>query len=119
MIASLSYADLFDFLAVRLNGPRAAGKEITINFAFGDTNENYIVTLANSVLHHRRGQHDEAGDASVATSRDGFLAMTMLGHPPEALIGKGLVAVEGDVSSVQELLALLDSFDFWFGIVTP
>ncbi|MCA9875671.1 MAG: hypothetical protein KC441_18495 [Anaerolineales bacterium] len=37
----------------------------------------------------------------------------------EKEIGKGEVQVAGSLDKVQELISLLDSFEFWFNIVTP
>lgn len=34
-------------------------------------------------------------------------------------IAAGKVKIGGDSAKFEELLALLDTFDFWFGIVTP
>ncbi len=119
MIASLGYDDFFDYLGVRLNGPKAAGKEITINFSFGDSDHDYVVTLVNGVLHSARSERSQTADVSVTTTRRGFLAMAMLGQPVELLVENGFVVVDGDVAKLQELIALLDNFEFWFNIVTP
>lgn len=35
------------------------------------------------------------------------------------LVGEGLVEVAGDADAAHELFGLLDTFDFWFNIVTP
>ncbi len=45
--------------------------------------------------------------------------MAMLGQPVELLVENGFVVVDGDVAKLQELIALLDNFEFWFNIVTP
>ena len=52
-------------------------------------------------------------------TRQGFLAIGMLGQPVAALVEQGAVTAVGDVSAVDELVSLLDNFEFWFDIVTP
>jgi hypothetical protein len=41
---------LFDFMAIRLNGPKANGLKATINLNFPPTKDQYTLTLINSVL---------------------------------------------------------------------
>ena len=43
---------MFDYLGVRLNGPKAAGKKITLNVNFTDLNKEYGLTVENGVLHY-------------------------------------------------------------------
>ena len=119
MIKALSLDSLFDYLAVKLNGPKAAGQRIAINFRFQDTGDDYLVTLANGVLHHAADPQVESADATVTLSRGGLVAMALLGQPVSALVDSGAVAVEGDVAALENLFGLLDNFDFWFNIVTP
>lgn len=119
MVASLGYKDFFDYLAVRLNGPNAAGKNISVRFEFRDSSETYLVTLVNGVLHASQGRANDHVDATMTTSRQGFLALFMLGRPLDALVHNGAVTVGGDEAKVLELIALLDNFEFWFDIVTP
>ena len=119
MIKALSLDSLFDYLAVKLNGPKSAGQRIAINFRFQDTGDDYLVTLANGVLHHAADPQAESADATVTLSRGGLVAMALLGQPVSALVDSGAVAVEGDVAALENLFGLLDNFDFWFNIVTP
>jgi hypothetical protein len=37
------FAPLFNYLGVRLNGPEAAGKSITLNFGLTDTGEQAVL----------------------------------------------------------------------------
>jgi alkyl sulfatase BDS1-like metallo-beta-lactamase superfamily hydrolase len=43
---------LFDHLAVRLNGPKATGKVITLNVNFTDLKKEYGLTVENAVLNY-------------------------------------------------------------------
>ena len=119
MINVLSLDSLFDFMAVKLNGPNSAGQTIVINFQLQDTGDSYLITLVNGVLHHAANKHEENADATVILSRNGLVAMALLGQPVSTLVESGSANVEGDIESVQTLFGLLDQFDFWFNIVTP
>ena len=43
---------LFDYLAVRLNGPNAAGKKIALNVDFTDLKKQYALVVENGVLNY-------------------------------------------------------------------
>ncbi len=119
MINALTLSELFDALAVRLNGPEAAGKRTVANFHFSDSDSDYLVTLANGVLNHAVGKHASDADVNVKLTRRGFLGMAMAGVPVESLIESQTIQVDGDVDALVELIGLLDRFEFWFNIVTP
>lgn len=119
MISALSIDNLFDYLAVRLNGPSAAGKHLVLNFVFEDTGDSYLVTLVNGVLHHAISKQDAAADVTVTLSRPDFLAMMMAGVPVAALAATQAIDIEGDAEALTDLIALLDDFEFWFDLVTP
>jgi alkyl sulfatase BDS1-like metallo-beta-lactamase superfamily hydrolase len=118
MINALTISELLDFMAVRLNGPNAAGKRSVLKFQFSDLDSSYLVTLANGVLNHKVAS-DGATDVVVRLTRPGFLAMTLAGVPLESLEANGMVEVDGEREALAELLGLLDTFEFWFNIVTP
>ncbi len=118
-IAGMSVGSILDYLGVRLNGPKAAGKTLRINFAFPDIGEQYALTLQNSHLSYLKGrQHDQA-DAGFSMQR-GTLDQIMLQQTTLAAAAEaGKVQIEGDPQKFGELMALMDNFEFWFDIVTP
>ena len=107
----LCYADI-DYRA-------AGGLDIKIKFRFEDTGDNVLATVVNSVLHHSASSPSSDADVSVVLTRDGLIAMAMLGRPVNTLVESGAIEVDGDVAALQEMLSLLDNFGFWFNIVTP
>lgn len=64
-------------------------------------------------------ERNDASDATVTLSRQGFLAMTMAGIPISSLVANDVISVDGDAEALNALIALLDNFEFWFNIVTP
>lgn len=117
-IASLTAEQLFDAIAVQLDGPRAGDREITLLWRFTDTEEAYTATLRHGVLTHRRGASG-APDATIAVARSALNEVFTGGATPEQLLASGLMAVEGDAGKIGELLGLLDPPDPGFAIVTP
>jgi len=109
---------LFDYLAIRLNGPKAVGKTITINFRFPDLDEDYALALKNGVLNYRRKLADKP-DATFTLRRDDLDAVLLKRATIDGLIAEGDIEVQGDAEKLRELLGLLDEFEFWFDIVTP
>ncbi len=109
----------FDYLGVRLNGPKAADAKALLNFDFGDTGGKYLVELQNGVLNHTASRHADNADATVTLAR-GVLDRIILKETNLAdAIGSGEVKIVGDRAKLDELVSYLDNFDFWFNIVTP
>jgi alkyl sulfatase BDS1-like metallo-beta-lactamase superfamily hydrolase len=109
---------LFDYLAVRLNGPRAAGKKISLNVNFSDLNKQYALVVENGVLNHST-QLADAPDATLTLSK-ATLDRIQLGEATLAsAAGDGSIKIEGRREAFDEFVGLLDNFPFWFNIVTP
>lgn len=108
----------FDYLGVRLNGPAAAGKKATINMDFTDTKEKYVVTLENSVLNYAGGRQAKDADCTVTLTRANLNDIILGKAKLPQLITAGSVKVAGNEKALQEVLGLLDTFEFWFDVVT-
>jgi alkyl sulfatase BDS1-like metallo-beta-lactamase superfamily hydrolase len=62
--------DMFlDYLGIRLNGDRAAGKTVSFNLVLTDTKENYVLGVENSALHYSRDASSKSADATVTMKR--------------------------------------------------
>ena len=108
---------LFDYLAMRLNGPKAAGKKIFLNIDFTDLKKNYGLAVENAVLNY--GKPLAQADAKVTLSKATLDAIQLKEVTLEQAITKGDIKIEGRREALGEFLALLDTFPFWFNIVTP
>jgi alkyl sulfatase BDS1-like metallo-beta-lactamase superfamily hydrolase len=108
----------FDYLGVRLNGPKANGKKATINMDFTDTKEKYVVTLENSVLNYSKDRQAQDADCTVTLTRANLNEIILGQARLPQLITAGTVKVAGNEKALQEVLGLLDTFEFWFDIVT-
>ncbi len=118
-IRSMNLGLLFDYAAMRVNGDKAAGTSMKLNWNFTDTNEQFILELENSALSHIAGHQAKDADATVTLTRS-RLDDILLGQTTfEKEVSGGSITVDGDAGKLGELLAMLDKFEFWFNIVTP
>jgi alkyl sulfatase BDS1-like metallo-beta-lactamase superfamily hydrolase len=109
---------MFDYLGVRLNGPRAAGKNITLNVNFTDLNQEYGLTVENGVLNYAPGPNPNA-NASLRLTKATMNEIQMGNIKLEDAVKSNDVTIDGNRGSVDEFVGLLDTFPFWFNIVTP
>jgi alkyl sulfatase BDS1-like metallo-beta-lactamase superfamily hydrolase len=117
--AALRTGQLWDVLGVRLNGPKAEGKHIVLNWNFTDTGESFVLTLENCALTYVEGAQAASADASFALARatlDEVIAKQT--SFPEA-VASGKVKVTGNATRLAELMALMDEFPRMFEIVEP
>ena len=98
VVESMDVDLLLDYLAIHLNGPRAAGKTGRYDFVFTDVKQTWRVNLENAVL-----QNEVIGGTTTY----------------EKAVQSGAIQVSGNQAAAAELLSLMDSFDPWFNIVTP
>jgi alkyl sulfatase BDS1-like metallo-beta-lactamase superfamily hydrolase len=118
-LAALRTEQLWDMLGVRLNGPKAEGKTIVLNWVFTDTNENYVLTLENCALTYAAGVQSPKADASFTLPRsllDAVIAKQATF--PEAMAA-GKITFTGNPMKLGELMALMDEFPRMFEIVEP
>ena len=118
VVRALTVPLFFDFLAVRINGPAAAGKRIVVNWTFRDIGEEYALTLQNAALTYSPRLTDDA-DVSLTLARSTLDDLVMKRHSLQELIDRDSVALVGDSKKIHELFMLLDDFRFLFPIVEP
>ena len=115
-VAAMPVEMILDYLAVRLDAQKAAGKEITVNFKLAD-NDNLSLELKHSVLNYRRTLPEKA-DAAFTLSRDDLHSVLIGEAKLDDLIKSGKAKVEGDPAKFAEMLSAVTEFEFWFNIVT-
>jgi alkyl sulfatase BDS1-like metallo-beta-lactamase superfamily hydrolase len=108
---------LFDYLAIRLNGPRAAGQKIGLNVEFTDLGKKYGLQVENAVLNH--GKPLAQPDVTLTTTKAALDAIQLREMTLENAIAKGDLKLTGRAEAFSAFMALLDTFPFWFNIVTP
>jgi alkyl sulfatase BDS1-like metallo-beta-lactamase superfamily hydrolase len=118
-VAALRTSQLWDVLGIRLNGPKAEGKHIVLNWSFSDTGERFVLTLENCALTYREGAQVEAADASFTLARTTLDEVVAKQASFPDAIAAGKVEVRGNGMKLAELMALMDDFPRMFEIVEP
>ncbi|WP_176547223.1 alkyl sulfatase dimerization domain-containing protein [Bacillus sp. AFS053548] len=119
IIKNMPVNEFLKLIAVKINGPKAEGRKITINVTLSDSNQLYTLNLENSVLFSRANKLDDNADVSLTIDQFAFYG-TLLGLlSPEQAVGAGKLIISGDQTKLNEFLSLLDEFDRCINIVTP
>ena len=106
-------------MSVRLNSDKAEGQHTNIALVFTDINEQYILKLSNSVLHHYVYDGNTDVDATLTLTHELFV---------QILIGKASIKntlfsddlkVDGSIIDLISFFMLFDKPSGQFNIVTP
>ncbi|NNL67979.1 MAG: MBL fold metallo-hydrolase [Myxococcales bacterium] len=119
VIAAMPSSLFFDALAVRLNGPDAAGEEVVLNFEFTDLGENHVLWLENAVLHHQQAPARSDADATIRLTRATWDQIITQEATLRGKVLSGDIDVDGSRLALIGFFSLLDDFDPAFPIVTP
>jgi alkyl sulfatase BDS1-like metallo-beta-lactamase superfamily hydrolase len=121
LLGALTTEQLFDSIAIRVDGPRAAGTRLVIGWQFTDSGDKYTLLLANGVLTYFRGEAPGGEQPGVTfTLTRPVLERLITGQakiPEQA--GAGKIKITGDPQLLGTLMSLLDKPDPDFAIVTP
>jgi alkyl sulfatase BDS1-like metallo-beta-lactamase superfamily hydrolase len=118
----IKYAErshFFDFMAAQLDSEAAEGMEMTVNFYFTDLDENHVLSLKNSVLHHKQAAIDPDANVTLKITHDLFLDLGMGLASIKDLIFSDQLSVEGSKIDLVRFFALQDKKSGLFNIVTP
>jgi alkyl sulfatase BDS1-like metallo-beta-lactamase superfamily hydrolase len=118
-LAALRTEQLWDVLGVRLNGPKAEGKHIVLNWNFTDTGETFVLNLENCALTYTEDVQAANADASFTLARSQLdqVIAKRTSFPEEVAAGK--IKVSGNPMRLAELMGLMDEFPRMFEIVEP
>jgi alkyl sulfatase BDS1-like metallo-beta-lactamase superfamily hydrolase len=111
ILAALTITQLFDTIAIRIDGVRAAGTSASILWKFTDSGESYRTELSNGAFIHYPTTRVEPSDASVALTRPQLLRLLGTGSTEH-------LEITGDAEAITTVLALTDKPDPGFDIVT-
>jgi len=108
-----------DAMAVRLNGPKAADAELTVNLVFTDLGETYVLVIENGVLHHYRRDADPEANATLSLTRDAYLALAAGAIGLTDLLTSDDITLDGSKLDLVRFFSLLERPEGTFHIVTP
>jgi alkyl sulfatase BDS1-like metallo-beta-lactamase superfamily hydrolase len=115
MLNQLTPEQIFDSLAIRVNGPRGWDLTISLDISFADAAANYRLALRNGVLVYRKAPADPA-TATVTVKLDNKIRLITAAMGDVNSPG---LDISGDQNALQAFLGVLDEPDPNFNIVTP
>jgi alkyl sulfatase BDS1-like metallo-beta-lactamase superfamily hydrolase len=115
LMSALTPEQIFDGLAISVNGPRAWDLDIAIDVTLADHDVNYRLALRNGVLVQRRVPAD-AATASVTIKLDNAFRLLMLATGDFSSPG---VEISGEQAALQQFLGVIERPDPSFNIITP
>jgi alkyl sulfatase BDS1-like metallo-beta-lactamase superfamily hydrolase len=115
LLSQLTPEQIFDGLAISVNGPRAWDLDISIDVTLADRDANYRLALRNGVLVQRRVSAD-AATASVTIKLDNAFRLLLLATGDFSSPG---VEISGDEAALQQFLGVIERPDPSFNIITP
>ncbi|MEZ0095395.1 alkyl/aryl-sulfatase [Streptacidiphilus sp. EB129] len=118
VLRGMTTAMLLDYLAVRLDGPRAAAAALRLELRFTDSGTAHLVELSHGTLHHAARVQGPT-DAVVGLGKAELVRLADDPSCLDELLESGAVTVAGEAGPLRELLGLLDRFDLFFPVVEP
>jgi alkyl sulfatase BDS1-like metallo-beta-lactamase superfamily hydrolase len=119
VVRAMSLDLFFDYLGIRINGEKAEGRRLVVNWEFSDLGQRYVVNLENSALTYLADRRSESADATVTLERAALNRLVLREVAFADAVARGLVRVEGDAAGVAALFDLLDDFSLMFEVLEP
>ena len=121
-VTAMTTPQTFDYWGICLNGEKAQGRRIVINWNFsgpGEPTETYALNLENSALTYRASYQAPGADCTLYLSRKTLDAITLGQTTFEKEIELQHITFSGNPARYTELMSIMDKFTPDFPIVTP
>jgi alkyl sulfatase BDS1-like metallo-beta-lactamase superfamily hydrolase len=118
LLGALTVPQVFDSVAIRIDGPRAWDEHLILSWVITDTGTAYVTELRNGALHHREVEAPVPGTC-FTLSRATLIGLVTGTVDPTQAVADGALAIEGDPAGLQGLVSLIAPVDPDFAIVTP
>lgn len=119
VVRALDFGRLLDTLAIRLDGPRAAGAQIAIQIDLTDSGERWLLRVQRGAFSTVVGGGQGPVDATLRLARTTFNQLVLRETTPAQALSAGALELDGDGTKVVELFGLLTVAEPGFPIVTP
>ncbi|GGF23013.1 alkyl/aryl-sulfatase [Subtercola lobariae] len=121
VLAAMPPEMVFDFMGIKLDGPRAADTTSSIQWSITDAADDdaatYALELRNGCLVYTAGKILDQPSATVSSTRIALAGAVF--DASETGVDAQDIVIVGDRATVTGLFSLLDDFPFWFPIVQP
>ena len=119
LLRHLPLERFFEAMAVRLDGPKAAGRHLVLTFVFTDVGESFVLEVENGVLNHRRADPDPEADATLHLTRELWIRLVTRQAGLRDLVFSDELDVDGSRRRLLAFFGLFDAPRGDFAIVTP
>lgn len=106
-------------MAAALNHEKAEGEDLKINLKFSDNDENFVLHIKNSVLHHHAGPPAADAVATLTLTKPFFLNMMTGEAGATDLLFSKQTSIDGSTLKLGKFFGMLDKATGNFNIVTP
>ncbi|WP_062993460.1 alkyl/aryl-sulfatase [Nocardia anaemiae] len=122
MLEALTIEQIFDAIALRIDGPKAWNLRVMIDWHITDEKRTYRLELRNGLMVHYDkpdGAELPDPDASFTLTRPILIRALLTGENLGALVAAGDIAITGNPSRLNAVVGVIDAPDPNFAIVTP
>jgi alkyl sulfatase BDS1-like metallo-beta-lactamase superfamily hydrolase len=109
----------FQSMSVRLDPEEAEGVDMTVAISFSDLDDSYLLSVKNSVMHHRETDALAQANASLHLTHELFVRMLTGDAGLRETLTSDELEVTGSVLDLVRFFTLFSSQDGLFNIVTP
>ena len=117
--AFLQEVPLLEFmkaLSVNLDAEKAAGKAITLNVLFTEREQNFVLTIRNSVMYYQDTPFDSNADASIRITQAMFVDLLVGEVGITDIITSDQLSIEGSTLKLLTFFSLLGESNDDFNI---
>jgi alkyl sulfatase BDS1-like metallo-beta-lactamase superfamily hydrolase len=119
LIAGMPSEMIFQFMAVALNGEKAAGVELTLDIEFPDLEERWLLEIRNGVLRSHATRRVDDPSITLSIDRADFMAALQGRASFPALMRDDRARLAGGLLSLVRFAGLFERFSPDFEIVAP
>lgn len=119
MAQGMPIPHVLKLMAVRLNPAEVDGLTLHLNVQLTDLNQNWLITIDNSVLNAFPDRQAANADVSITTDAANFKQLMLGAREAQELLDDGTLQLEGDAQTLIELPRLFSSFPRRFPLMTP
>lgn len=117
LVTAMTNEQLLDALAVRMNAPKAQGLAFSMAWHFSDSDEHWLVEIANCAMSSIRCDRAPAATVSLTLDRPAIEAVLRQEIGLAEAIALGKLGLAGDRSLATAFFAILDRFSGAFPVV--
>jgi alkyl sulfatase BDS1-like metallo-beta-lactamase superfamily hydrolase len=119
LVRALPIDQLLALVAMRLKSDEIGGARFDINLHFTDLDEDWVLGLANRVLHYRSNKQIDGAALTVTTTRETLSQIVAGESTIDQAVDSNALQVDGDLDALRVIIDNLDTFVSGFNIVEP